>query len=670
MIPVPTNRRISRTSPRISSSRLPKFFVAAIVLTAVLPLMIHLKLTNNEHHLSNNNNNNNKPTFLPKKKEQRSSHNYKDTFVQDPSLQVAPTKYDKIVNAANQVESHILEFFQGESRALVDGVPYGSPNNYILKERLIQRISDCHSNNAKDKNCTLKVVFIGSAQTSGRDNFYNSSFPFFTKQLLTPIAQAANLQLQVYNHALDSDLSREGPQTTHMCVGNLVGNTADVDVIAWDMDGNLQRNPPAQVEAFLRWAALQQPAMMIINKGGPHGRSRRGTKRMVVNLGPGHDAVVYEDTEPTPEARQDDYRKSSSFRQRWQKGRNNFWETLFEKYGRVVDFASVDPEGSIWHLDHLLEFSNMAFDADKVLPLVDCGKAHPPPCNQVPDFVEKHLARANLTIDDIPKDDSVGGAVCTSMMGCRHLWYGGTKSHMLRAQLNALSILRALRDAARALQRSSANKKNPQQERSLVSMSTLPDPEFCSAAFCSLEPKCMTSYVPNLGLHLGDAIVAHENEIRPRKGASHFADDPAFQIRNLDIRFAPLGYVDRKFAYRLSVNDDNKKHRQKEADEPDASSVIFAFSTVGAGPLVICEPPCFIDSCSKNRKMPIVDHITLELDGQPVDNKAKIPQPAEVGGPFCKVVSASVPAGEHTLRIFTSVVSPAHVMISHVIPFS
>jgi hypothetical protein len=34
----------------------------------------------------------------------------------------------------------------------------------------------------------------------------------------------------------------------------------------------------------------------------------------------------------------------------------------FETYSHLMDFVTVDPAGAIWHLDHLLEFSNQAFD--------------------------------------------------------------------------------------------------------------------------------------------------------------------------------------------------------------------------------------------------------------------------------------------------------------------
>ena len=254
---------------------------------------------------------------------------------------------------------------------------------------------------------------------------------------------------------------------------------------------------------------------------------------------------------------------------------------------------------------------------------------------------------------------------------------GGRRSHALRGALNALPILRALRDAARALQRDPHNNilttegavNNPQRSLGSSSIrSTLPSPEFCSATFCGLAPNCMTAFVPNLGPDLGNAIVTDDKEPKPRKGASHFLDDPIKQIRNLDVRMAPLGYIDRKYGYRLSVNDAKKKHKKKEEDL-DAATTTIAFSMTGSGPLVLCEPPCFIDSCSKNRKMPFVDYVTFELDGERLE-KHKLPQAVEVGGPFCKVIAGSVSKGDHTLRLSTTVVSPEHIMFSAVISFS
>jgi hypothetical protein len=133
--------------------------------------------------------------------------------------------------------------------------------------------------------------------------------------------------------------------------------------------------------------------------------------------------VFEDDPSDMPVARpsEDVYQKSDAFQQRWQKGRNSFWETIFSAYDKLADFATVDPLGAIWHLDHKREFSNQAFDANKALPLVDCGPAHPPPCDQIPDFVLKHLAQFNRTEASIPRED-IGGAVCSSMLGCRHVW--------------------------------------------------------------------------------------------------------------------------------------------------------------------------------------------------------------------------------------------------------
>jgi len=54
---------------------------------------------------------------------------------------------------------------------------------------------------------------VGSAQTSGRDIFFNQSFPFVVEQRLRKTTEAAGLDLQVWNHAMDSDLSREGERS-------------------------------------------------------------------------------------------------------------------------------------------------------------------------------------------------------------------------------------------------------------------------------------------------------------------------------------------------------------------------------------------------------------------------------------------------------------------------
>ena len=194
-------------------------------------------------------------------------------------------------------------------------------------------------------------------------------------------------------------------------------------------------------------------------------------------------------------------------------------------------------------------------------------------------------------------------------------------------------------------------------------------PEFCAKVFCGLTPTCFTSYVPNFGLDLGAAIVPEETSpvSMPRKGASHFADDPDFQIENIDQRYSPLGYIDRKFAYHLSAEDTENKAQTKHMD---ASTTVVSFPMSGPGPVVLCEPPCFIDACSKHRMKPIVKYVTLELDGEKLEVPQYPPAVVEVGGPFCRVITPSAKAGHHNLRITSRVAAPEHVMFSHVITFS
>ena len=437
-----------------------RIFAAGILATTLFPLVLHTQIENNKsvsqqvgrqlsvatvphpYHPHN------AATMIsPQKKDRDDGESHdggspKQRKQQHVNIQENDTSIlrDAVQKASKQAEKQILDFFQGETRALQDGVhsfhennsTSHPPRNFLVK-RLAHRINACQNKNVKSwpvadtvrskhdgDVCTLKVVFVGSAQMSGRDNFYNQSYPFFVEDRLKPIAEAAGLELQVFNHALDSDLSREGPQTTHMCIGNLAGT--DTDVVVWDLDGSMQAKPPAQVEAFLRWTmTTAKPAMMIFNRGGPHGRSRRGKQRVVVNLGPGHDAFVFEDdVNNMPEAHQEVYRGSLGWKEQWKGERNFFWEPMFQRYASILDIAAIDPIGSIHHLDHLEAFSNQAFEAEKVLPLVDCGKEHPPPCNQIPDFVEKHLKRAKLTVNDLPEDD--GGKICWSKVGCRHAW--------------------------------------------------------------------------------------------------------------------------------------------------------------------------------------------------------------------------------------------------------
>jgi hypothetical protein len=205
-----------------------------------------------------------------------------------------------------------------------------------------------------------------------------------------------------------------------MCVTNLVGQS--VDVIAWDFDSSMQGAPPAQFEAFVRWAFASQPAMIMINRGGPHARSRRGVRKTVVNLG-GHDANIWEeDPDNMPEQRDEPYVGSDSWKERWEEGRNEFWNDILDQYSGFVDFAAVDPSGSIWTLDHLQGFSNAALEAEKALPLVDCGaNEHPAPCDQVPPFVADKLKARNISLDDFPREQVEGGAFCSALYGCRNI---------------------------------------------------------------------------------------------------------------------------------------------------------------------------------------------------------------------------------------------------------
>lgn len=203
------------------------------------------------------------------------------------------------------------------------------------------------------------------------------------------------------------------------------------------------------------------------------------------------------------------------------------------------------------------------------------------------------------------------------------------------------------------------------------SIRDLPSPKYCSN-FCDMVPTCLSSYVPNIGRALGPAFLSNETfpVSTPRIGACHFAQDPDFQIRNLDKRFAPLGWNDRKFAYRLAKHDPNQKPKNKDKSPLDAERTAIGFNTTHPGPLVLCEPPCFIDECSPKRMKPFVQHVTLELDGQVLPTPRAPPLQTEVGGMFCRIISKLVPAGDHILRMSTEVVFPNHVMFSHLITFA
>lgn len=651
--------------------------------------------------------------------------------------------WNEVLNSAELAEKAILDFFHGDRRALENGVlcsggggkdvaantcsSHHIPN---LSSRLLHRITKCRQQskqsestsesespqkNTTQEKCVLRIVFVGSAQTFGRDMFHNLTHPFHLETRLRPIAQAAGLTLQVHNHAMDSDLSREGPQSNHMCIDNLVGS--DVDVIGWDHDA-IQTKPSAQVEAFLRWSALAlqpaPPALILLNRGGgPHGASRRGKKRILVRISTGHNAIVYDEhVLPAPRsAEEDPYRNSSVWKVRWENEKNNaFYFSLMDAYSPFMDLVAIDPVGSMWHLDHLEEFSNGAMEEGKALPLFDCGSPpHDPPCDRIPKFISKHLAEANRTNATLPEDYS--GAGCGGPFGCRHSWYGGVRSHVLRGELNALAIVRAFRDAATMALDSDSSPKI-EKEQSATSRETIEQgkrdggqkvqdlkPKFCSKEFCNRVPTCMTSYEPNLGLKLGEALVETEVALGsggskqiPLKGAAHYANKASFQVKDIDRRAVPFGYIDRKYAYHLAVPgnaDKRKKKRQKNKDEEEEEvpSATISFTVPkhekvnnkgGGGLVVLCEPPCYIDSCTKRQKKPLLDYVTLELDGNDItrSNESKqrkgkrIPSAVEVGGKFCSVIAKSIPAGDHLLRISTNVTYPDYVMFSHLITFT
>ncbi|CAB9509029.1 expressed unknown protein [Seminavis robusta] len=616
-----------------------------------------------------------------------------------PDLPKEDSPWYPIALAAKNAERNILDFFHGDERSLENGTPVGGSEEsmLLLTKRLSRKIALCHdasrSKSQHDEDCALRVAFIGSAQMAGRDVFYKDTFPFKTEQRLRPIAQAAGLKLQVMNHAQDNDISREGPQKAHMCVSNLIGKS--IDVIAWDLDESMQNDPPAQFEAFVRWAFASDPAMILVNRGGPHGRSRRGKKKKVIGIGVGHDAEIWDDMENIPEQREEDYIGSDNWKKKWDEGRNSFWSEIFDKYSPMVDFVGVDPVGSIWHLDHLQSFSNAAFDTGKALPLLDCGQEHEAPCDQIPPFIAKKLAAKNVSLDSFPQEAISGGEVCGALYGCRHIWYGGTRSHELRGELNALPIVRALRSAAGILSSPTGiedmmleiQSSEKQSKQRALSLKSLPPPTFCSEVFCNRIPNCITSYLPNLGLELKDAIQHSEEgdntfapaDPMPRLGGAHFADDPEWAVDNLEKRNLPLGYTDRKHAYRLSLGDGTKRLRpganknateeELEYEPEDAATASVAFTSNGNGPVVLCEPPCFIDSCAKRRRMPMFQHVILELDGQQLEVPSIQKPPVEVSGALCKIIADEVSEGSHVLRITTMTKYPFHVLFSHVIAF-
>lgn len=258
---------------------------------------------------------------------------------------------------------------------------------------------------------------------------------------------------------------------------------------------------------------------------------------------------------------------------------------------------------------------------------------------------------------------------------------GGPRSHALRAALNALPIVRAFRQAAALLENrereeqgtSKLKKSSNGQYSGALSMDILPDPAYCSKTVCGLVPSCLTSYLPSLSGELSNAIVNNKTSPGPvpRLGACHYAHNPIFAVKNLNTRFAPLGYVDRKYALRLAADNGKPKGKHDNDQGFDASTTAIAFNMTGTGPVVLCEPPCFITSeCSPKRKMPLVNHISMELDGAILTTPKGAPAQTEVGGKFCRIIASSVDAGEHILRMTTSAIYPDHVMFSQLVSFS
>lgn len=211
-----------------------------------------------------------------------------------------------------------------------------------------------------------------------------------------------------------------------------------------------------------------------------------------------------------------------------------------------------------------------------------------------------------------------------------------------------------------------------------LSLKSLPPPKYCSEAFCSAVPTCRTSYLPNLGENLVNVMLSNNDTFPPasipRMGAAHFADNPEWAVDNLEKRFAPFGYVDRKYAYRLTegkptpiIVDGNATG---EFEPEDSSTADIAFTMEGEGPVVLCEPPCFMGICSKMRRMPLVTHATMELDGEKLELTPDLPTAVEAGGPFCKTIADHVKPGEHILRLTALTKAPHYTMFSHLITFS
>ena len=188
----------------------------------------------------------------------------------------------------------------------------------------------------------------------------------------------------------------------------------------------------------------------------------------------------------------------------------------------------------------------------------------------------------------------------------------------------------------------------------------LPPPIHCLPSFCDRVPACITSYEPNLGLKLSDHLVSgvspqSDETTATQLSIAHHWGDPKLALNDIESRFVPLGYIDRKFGYRLSVA------------ENDSPVVAISFESRG-GPLVLCEPPCFVDECPSKRNMPLIDYVTLELDGTGLPD-IKNRQPSIEVGHFCALVAEKVSVGKHLLRLMTNTTGPNFVMFSHLISF-
>ncbi len=222
------------------------------------------------------------------------------------------------------------------------------------------------------------------------------------------------------------------------------------------------------------------------------------------------------------------------------------------------------------------------------------------------------------------------------------------------------------------------NIKDKDLEQPIQQSPTLPVSNHCSAIFCNKIPLCITSYEPNLGLRLQDhlhlpAKSVSGNDSHIRLGTAHYGNNPDFQLKDVENRYAPLGYMDRKFGYVLKGRKD--KTRIKAVMEDDNTGLPFvdiSFQSKGDGsPLILCEPPCFIDQCPTKRVMPIIQNVTISIDerevvyGKEYEQLSRLPEI----GKYCYLIQRDVAKGNHILRIATDIKDPYFVMFSHVISF-